>query len=244
MDLETLLPLEPVIRHVFSGLNVEPESIPEDLDVFELTAREGTGLWRKPASRDTSTAPIIFTALRYPFISAEVTVSADWRLEWDQAGLVLFTGAPLGDVVQPPPELDDAPPPYTPTVSPSRWVKIGLEYIDNTPHLSSTHAAGCNADWSLIPLPSYHDQRDDLRVRILRLGDSLGLHYKDLMYGWRKVREINGFFFGADDKSLRVGVYASRPTSWKDNPRPPIPGLRAEDLDINLRVGFEDLKIF
>jgi len=243
MDLRPLPPPRPVVRHVFSGLNVGPQSIPEDLELFGLTAQPHTDLWRKPASQDTSTAPIIFTALRYPFVSAEVTVSAVWRLEWDQAGLVIFASPPPGHIVQQDTS-DDDPPPYTATLPPSKWVKVGLEYIDNTPHLSSTHATECNADWSLMPLPAYHSQRDDLRVKIQRLGHALWLHYEDLMCGWRKVREINGFFFGVEDKSVRVGVYASRPATWADNPRPPIEGLRAEDLEVDLRVEFEELQIF
>lgn len=63
------------------------------MEYFELKAGPNTDLWRKPPNGDTSTAPIVFTSLRHPFVVAEVTVSADWEMEWDQGGLVIFAGA-------------------------------------------------------------------------------------------------------------------------------------------------------
>jgi regulation of enolase protein 1 (concanavalin A-like superfamily) len=62
------------------------------MEYFTLAAAPNTNLWRKPPDRETSTAPIVFTSLRHPFVIAEVTVSADWEMEWDQGGLVIFAG--------------------------------------------------------------------------------------------------------------------------------------------------------
>ncbi|KAF4973980.1 hypothetical protein F66182_17686, partial [Fusarium sp. NRRL 66182] len=62
------------------------------MDYFTLSAGPNTGLWRKPLNGDISTAPMVFISLRQPFVVAEVTISADWEMEWDQGGLVIFAG--------------------------------------------------------------------------------------------------------------------------------------------------------
>ena len=89
----------PPDRTSFNALNTNPSSIPEWMGSFTLSAPPNTDLWRKPPGRDTSTAPILYTVLRQALTSAEVTISADWELEWDQGGLVIFAGAPPGQVV-------------------------------------------------------------------------------------------------------------------------------------------------
>jgi regulation of enolase protein 1 (concanavalin A-like superfamily) len=88
----------PPARCSFDALNVQDDVIPEWLDSFFVTAPPNTDLWRKPPSGDISTAPILYTALSNPFIVAEVTVSADWQFEWDQGGLVIFSGPPPGHI--------------------------------------------------------------------------------------------------------------------------------------------------
>ena len=89
----------PPDRSSFNALNTSPSSIPEWMGSFTLSAPPNTDLWRKPPGRDTSTAPILYTVLRQALTSAEVTISADWELEWDQGGLVIFAGTPPGQVV-------------------------------------------------------------------------------------------------------------------------------------------------
>ena len=32
--------------------------------------------------------------------------------------------------------------------------------------------------------------------------------------GWKKLREVTWFFWGVEDKAVRVGVYASRPANF------------------------------
>lgn len=249
-----LIRRRPAIRHVLSGLNVDPDAIPSDLEAFSLSAAPLTDLWRKPPEADTNTAPILYTSLRYPFTSAEVSISGDWKLEWDSAGLIVFAGPPTGEQprippppppaeqVQQQPQDDDQPPPYTPAVAPTKWVKVGYEYSNGTAHVSSTVAGTDGADWSLTALPRYQNQRDDLRVKMNRLGNTLWLYYLDQETGWRKMREITGFFWGVDDKVVRVGVYASRPASFATNPVPI--AERAEALSLTLNVQFDDLLIF
>ena len=284
----------------FTALNVPSDVVPEYMGSFTLAAPPNTDLWRKPPSRDTSTAPVLYTALRNPFIAAEVTVSADWELEWDQGGLVIFAGSPPGQTATaplavstegpnvisialeennetapvptttslplrrrrssssripipnsghppPPPSRSRSPPPaYTTPAPASKWVKVGLEFCNNACHATSVVANSEGADWSLTSLPAYHARRLDLRVKIERIGYALWVWYEDEMQGWKKMREVTWFFWGVEDKAVRVGVYASRPANF---------GVSMFDMRHhagagvnvgmrNLCVDFEGLEIF
>ncbi|KAH0536365.1 hypothetical protein FGG08_006763 [Glutinoglossum americanum] len=270
----------------FTRLN-HPQPVPNWMGSFTLSAPPNTDLWRKPPSRDTSTAPILYTALRSPFIAAEVTVSADWELEWDQGGLVIFAGAPPGRVPnpnapspspststsstdgaapsnpststspttdlsttqpqpQPQPRRNEPPPPYMPPPPASKWVKAGLEFYNNAPHASAVCATSDGADWALAPLfppstsptsvsPTPHPT-PPLRVKLERVGHALWIWFSTDVDvsgdglaggaagggmdrqlqggGWRKLREVTWFFWGVEDKAVRVGVYASRPAGF------------------------------
>lgn len=276
----------------FTALNVSSDVVPEFMGSFTLAAPPNTDLWRKPPARDTLTAPVLYTALRNPFIAAEVTVSADWELEWDQGGLVIFAGAPPGQTTptattssetpsvvsislnngtttptstshthhrrrssnsripipeslsgHQPPRSHSPPPAYVAPAPASKWVKVGLEFCNNACHATSVVANSEGADWSLTSLPSYHARRLDLRVKIERIGYALWVWYEDEMLGWKKLREVTWFFWGVEDKAVRVGVYASRPANFgvsmfdRQNGGSNI-GMR------NLCVGFEGLEIF
>lgn len=271
---------------------------------FTMAAPPNTDLWRKPPSRDTSTAPILYTALRNPFRAAEVTVSADWELEWDQGGLVIFAGAPPGqmatvsataavtDTPEPPtvvnltlddsaastpstetqsqaspfenltntsmshsasqrsevssPQLapQDPPPAYVQPAPASKWVKVGLEFCNNACHATSVVANSDGADWSLSALPPHQARRLDLRVKIERIGYALWVWYEDEMLGWKKLREVTWFFWGVEDKAVRVGVYASRPANFGLSMFDRRNGGGQNSGARNLCVDFEGLEIF
>ncbi|KAL5119272.1 hypothetical protein ACEQ8H_002759 [Pleosporales sp. CAS-2024a] len=250
----------------FTPLNIANDVVPECMGSFTMAAPPNTDLWRKPPSRDTSTAPILYTALRNPFLSAEVTVSADWEFEWDQAGLVIFAGAPPRPmtttpapvvVVEPPSvvalSLDDEddprprepPPPYMQPVPAAKWVKVGLEFCNNACHATSVVANSDGADWSLSALPPHQARRLDLRVKMERIGYALWVWFQDEAAGWKKLREVTWFFWGVEDKAVRVGVYASRPTNFgltmfeQRNASP-----NASSGARNLCVDFQGLEIF
>ncbi|KAL1643918.1 hypothetical protein SLS58_004593 [Diplodia intermedia] len=218
----------------FTALNVSSSAVPEWMGSFSLSAPPNTDLWRKPPSSDTSTAPILYTALRNPFVAAEVTVSADWELEWDQAGL---------PPAQPQQHPDAPPPAYTPPAPASKWVKVGLEFSNNECHATSVCATCDGADWALTSLPSHRGRRSDLRVKMERIGYALWVWYEDDVSGWKKLREVTWFFWGVEDKAVRVGVYASRPanlgaTHYERRHGGPRVTQR------NLLVEFEGLEIF
>jgi regulation of enolase protein 1 (concanavalin A-like superfamily) len=286
----------PPASESFTPLNIPDDVVPEWLGAFTLAAPPNTDLWRKPPSGDTSTAPILYTALRNPFIAAEVTVSADWELEWDQGGLVIFAGAPPGQMAsvtaaattalelpdianivlddsatpspstslsQSPsidsiesfdtastqrPAQDSGTDPQIPRGPPpapaSKWVKVGLEFCNNACHATSVVANCEGADWSLSALPAHHARRLDLRVKIERIGYALWVWYEDEMMGWKKLREVTWFFWGVEDKAIRVGVYASRPANFGMSVYDRRQGGGQNTGMRNLVVDFEGLEIF
>lgn len=268
----------------FTALNIDNDAVPQWMGSFTLAAPPNSDLWRKPPSRDTSTAPILYTALRSPFIAAEVTVSADWELEWDQAGLVIFAGAPPGRMATAnmdttgtiPPDIGGTanlsstpaapttntplgagqptgavtphsrgpPPAYVPPAPASKWVKVGLEFCNNACHATSVCATSDGADWALTALPPHQARRLDLRVKIERIGYALWVWYEDDVSGWKKLREVTWFFWGVEDKAVRVGVYASRPANIGVSLYDRRHGLGGGYANRNLCVTFEGLEIF
>ncbi len=240
----------PPDRSSFKALNLPSTSVPDWMGSFTLAAQPNTDLWRNPPHHDILTAPILYTGLRRAFVSAEVTVSADWELEWDQAGLVIFSGPPHANAhnphLQPPGSPSggeaDTLPPYRAPSSAWKWVKVGLEYCNNECHASSVSASSDGADRALATLPPYQVRRSDLRVKLERIGYALWLWYEDVSGGWKKLRELTGFFWALDDKAVCVGVWASRPASL---------GSLHHDISGNvneqqrsLQVHFEGLEMF
>ncbi|CAG7954305.1 unnamed protein product [Penicillium olsonii] len=243
----------------FETLNLPPTfELPQCMEYFTLRAGPNTDLWRKPPNGDTSTAPIVFTSLRQPFVVAEVTVSADWEMEWDQGGLVIFAGAApqsFSDLDEPA-RFRGAP------RFPCKWVKAGMEFSSGTVNASSVSATADGADWCLSPLGSTNVAIQSLRIKLERVGHALWIWYQvpsALPYTstpgavgstWKKLREVTWFFYGVEDKFVHVGVYASRPTSlsrggtmWN--------AMHGMTLDSSLPTGsdglvveFEDLEIF
>ncbi|KAK2879516.1 hypothetical protein FQN49_000790 [Arthroderma sp. PD_2] len=281
----------------FTALNVPPRyTLPESMEYFSLAARPDTDLWRKPPDRETSTAPILYTSLQRPFVLAEVTVTADWEMEWDQGGLVIFSGPPPGprltaepnNIIETIPttiinldndESNDAgreqqqpsqPPPYPAfNLGQGKWVKAGLEFSAGTVNASSVSATSDGADWCLSPLapPNQPTSITSLRIKLERIGHSLWVWYQippssfstdqqssqspgSAAQSWRKLREVTWFFWGVEDKSVHVGVYACRPanisisnTMWASRNG----GQYIYDnspSSNSLVVEFEDLEIF
>ncbi|CAG8059970.1 unnamed protein product [Penicillium salamii] len=243
----------------FTTLNLPPTfELPQCMEYFSLQAGPNTDLWRKPPNGDTSTAPIVFTSLRRPFVVAEVTVSADWEMEWDQGGLVIFAGAApqsFSDLDEP--TIYRGAPQF-----PCKWVKAGMEFSSGTVNASSVSATADGADWCLSPLGSTDMAIHSLRIKLERVGHALWIWYQvpsalpyTLTPGavgstWKKLREVTWFFYGVEDKFVHVGVYASRPTSlsrggtmWD--------AMHGMTLDNSLPTGsdglvveFDDLEIF
>lgn len=247
----------------FTTLNLPPTfCLPQSMEYFTLTAGPNTNLWRKPPSGDTSTAPIVFTSLRHPFVVAEVTVSADWEMEWDQGGLVIFAGAAPSelsdqrDMIQPSGRRGHFQ--VVPTTRPCKWVKAGMEFCSGTVNASSVSATTDGADWSLSPLlvPTRSTGVNSLRIKLERIGDSLWIWYQVPSVSpyattpgavgstWKKLREVTWFFYGVEDKSIHVGVYASRPANISRDGTMWAMMNGSATAEGGLVVEFEDLEIF
>ncbi|KAJ5953330.1 hypothetical protein N7454_000226 [Penicillium verhagenii] len=147
---------------------------------------------------DTSTAPIVFTSLRHPFVVAEVTVSADWEMEWDQGGLVIFAGAAPQSFSSDAPILAATTTSTTTNTTtststnhrraglgaqhqqPCKWVKAGMEFSGGTINASSVSATADGADWCLSPL-MYSPRGpapSSLRIKLERVGHALWIWYQ------------------------------------------------------------------
>lgn len=267
----------------FSAVNVPSAfSLPRCMDYFTLPAAPNTDLWRRPPNgHTTSTAPIVFASLQRPFAVAEVTVSADWEMEFDQGGLVIFAGgAPTESAGHHCATATACTPTPTPTataptrpgrpVFANKWVKAGMEFSCNTVNASSVSATADGADWCLSPLcvadgiAARHARVSSLRIKLERIGYALWIWYQlpsvsaymaspgAVGSTWKKLREVTWFFYGVEDKSVHVGVYASRPTTvsrhntvWASmNSALSAPaGRDSHGMDDCLVVEFEDLEI-
>ncbi|KAL4916606.1 hypothetical protein BDW62DRAFT_103965 [Aspergillus aurantiobrunneus] len=253
----------------FAALNLPADfTLPQCMEYFTLTAGPNTDLWRKPPNGDTSTAPIVFTSLRNPFLVAEVTVTADFEMEWDQGGLVIFAGGAPQSISSSTVSLGRSSPfgGHLQNTQPCKWVKAGMEFCSGTINVSSVSATADGADWCLSPL-SAPDRGPSaihsLRLKLERVGHSLWVWYQNPTVSpyaltpdavgstWKKMREVTWFFYGVEDKFIHVGVYASRPanisrssTVWDMSHRSGS-GLvpSAQGTGDHLVVEFEDLEI-
>lgn len=163
-------------------------------DYFTLTANPSTSLWRHPWSNTIATAPMIITHLQHPFVVAEVTVMADLEREWDQGGLIIFSGSSLNATLPTSSQhrrrnsrCDDG---NDSSCEQGRWVKAGLELIGDALHATSAVATKeSGADWSICPLhPTTYTPLDldgfrsmtrmSLRIKLERVGNSLCIWYR------------------------------------------------------------------
>jgi regulation of enolase protein 1 (concanavalin A-like superfamily) len=180
------------VAHNISSDFEQPENISE---YFTLTAPADTTLWRKPSSGDQVSAPMILTRLRQPFILAEVTVTAEMEVEWDQAGLVIFVGMTPSDplLAQPPrsrrrqqqSQYQHQNHGYDAQQSQGKWLKVGLGLADEDVGVATAVAQpNCGPDWSFTPVFPDVDpdqphlfRRSSLRVKLEKVGQDLWVWY-------------------------------------------------------------------
>ncbi|KAI7975632.1 hypothetical protein EIK77_003987 [Talaromyces pinophilus] len=243
----------PPNRYSFTAVNLPPRFLlPEYMQYFTLSAGRDTDIWREPPNGDTLAAPMVITSLVRPFIVAEVTIRADWEMEGDQGGLIIFAGdAPIQSLSHESMRsslVNDVRSSY-------KWVKAGMEFSARTVNTTSVSATSDGADWCSLPLdiPNALINTASLRIKLERVGYSLLIWYQNPFLSpdavtpdavastWKKLRKVTGFFYGVEDKRVHVGVYASRPTSMQIG--------EMDDLNMGgerykLVVEFEDLEIF
>lgn len=170
------------------GTNFEQ---PEDItEYFSLQAPPNTNIWRKPSACDDTTAPMVLKRLHQSFILAEVTVSADFAMEYDQAGLVIFAGS-LADSAASRSPLTRRSPRYSRTgpgiPSTGKWAKAGLEFTGGELHAASVVALSpSGADWSssarmpcsATAFDPYSLTSQSLRIKFERVDQSLWIWYQ------------------------------------------------------------------
>ncbi|ESZ50293.1 DUF1349 domain-containing protein [Mesorhizobium sp. RSR565B] len=92
--------------------------------------------------------------------SAEVTVKGDYKVLYDQAGLML-------------------------RLSETHWIKAGIEYTDGLAHFSVVVTSD-TSDWSLLSIPT---GPDGVRIRLTRHAEAIRIQYLDSTDShWKPVR--------------------------------------------------------
>lgn len=189
--------------------NYEAGEISEHLsEPFILKCPSETDLWDKPPSTHSSNAPCVLkSTTKGRFVSAKVTVTADWVQKYDQGGLVLLIsqGSDL-----------------------TRWVKTGIEFLNGQPHVS-TVATYKWSDWSLRPTASLHSRSATIELESNEDG-SLWVYLLDEKTQRMPLREVTWWGDVDKDAEVSVGVYAAKPD--KD---PKVLEVSFEGIEINIR---------
>jgi regulation of enolase protein 1 (concanavalin A-like superfamily) len=163
---------------------------PEELATeFSISAPPSTDIWVKPPDTKRFNAPILYQTLPLSsFSKARVSVSANWKEQYDQGGLILVVKQQDGD---------------------THWVKTGLEFYDGRPMAGTVAASDRGADWSLLPVPG---GGQSVTVEMVNEQGSLWIF---VLEGVRRlpVREVTWVLADAKDKECWVGVYAAKPDS-------------------------------
>jgi uncharacterized protein len=170
--------------------NYDGEEIKFPSQPFTLTCSPETDLWDKPPSVHSDNAPsLLQRTTKDDFISAKVTVTADWAQKYDQGGLVLLISPESNNVTQ--------------------WVKTGIEFLNGQPQVS-TVATNTWSDWSLRPMAKSDSKSATIEIESNEDG-SLWAYLLDDGGNKSPMREVT--WWGDLDKStqISVGVYAAKP---------------------------------
>lgn len=95
--------------------------------------------------------------------TAVVTFDADYKVLYDQAGLMMRADA-------------------------QTWLKAGIEYSDGVTNFSTVVTRDGQSDWSVIGVPKVQGPQ---QVRLTRLGGAVILHFLDASGAWTLMRLAN-----------------------------------------------------
>lgn len=163
---------------------------------FKIFTPPKTDIWRPSPKQDDFNAPFIYTSIKSSeFKRISVTVSADWKTQYDQGGLLIVW--PSSDKTK------------------TKWVKTGIEYFEGRPALS---VVGCDrfSDWSLCPLPLIGATH--AAVEAVRIEQTLWVYF--VFNGERRaLREVKWAFLEdrEAEADMWVGTYAAKPTAEADD---------------------------
>ncbi|KAL9085264.1 MAG: hypothetical protein Q9165_007698 [Trypethelium subeluteriae] len=149
---------------------------------------------------------------RKSFKKATVKVSADWKSQYAQGGLVLFY-----------PGKESA---SSLSSNPPQWIKMGIEF-ENNKTFASVVAAAPWSDWSLQQW-----NRTELTVEAVRERNGLWIYAVD---GGERLplRQVTWAFEGQDEEKLiEVGVFAAMPKGFEDVTGGGELSVRFEDFEV------------
>ncbi|MBZ9865674.1 DUF1349 domain-containing protein [Mesorhizobium sp. CA15] len=140
-------------------LNPPPQHTVRDGTLTVRTGKE-TDFWRETFYgfwRDNG--HFLYRSVEGDF-SAEVTVKGDYKVLYDQAGLML-------------------------RLSETHWIKAGIEYTDGLAYFSVV-VTNDTSDWSLVAIAA---GKDGVRIRLTRHAEAIRIQYLDASDGhWKPVR--------------------------------------------------------
>ena len=140
-------------------LNPPPHHVFGD-DTLTIRTGKDTDFWRETFYgfwRDNG--HFLYRSVEGDF-SAEVTVKGDYKVLYDQAGLML-------------------------RLSETHWIKAGIEYTDGLAYFSVV-VTNDTSDWSLVAIAA---GKDGGRIRLTRHAEAIRIQYLDVSDGhWKPVR--------------------------------------------------------
>ncbi|KIV95894.1 hypothetical protein PV10_03495 [Exophiala mesophila] len=164
------------------------QAVPDTSGSFQIVSPPGTDIWDKPPSTHSFNAPIIYQTITVgAFKSARVSVSSDWKDQYDQGGLVLI--AKSADT--------------------TRWVKTGVEFEYGVPNIS-TVAKDQWSDWSLRPLLAESINDATVEIEIVEDG-SLWVWLIGSDGKKAALREVTWWKALDPSTQVWVGVYVAKP---------------------------------
>ena len=174
------------------------ESSPASISsYFKIFTPPKTDIWRASPTQDDFNAPFIYTSIRSSnFKKMSVTLSADWKTQFDQGGLLITW--PAADKKKQ-----------------DKWIKMGIEFFNNKPLLG---VVGCDrfSDWSVGPLPI--STATHATIEAERVKQTLWIYL--IFNGERRpLREIKWAFLEdrESEAEMWVGTYAAKPTPERDD---------------------------
>jgi uncharacterized protein len=170
----------------------QPVPDAKDLPInFSIRAPPSTDVWAKPPATRRFNAPILYKTLPLKsFKRARVSVVAEWKVLYDQGGLIIVING----------QEDEAQ---------RQWIKCGIEYTHGKTHISVV-AKDRWADWSLTTVPSGGQAAT---IELVREEDNTLWVY--LVEGVSRVplREVTWAFEQEETAECWIGSYAARPSS-------------------------------
>ena len=168
--------------------------MPDATASFDITCSPGTDIWAEAPSTRTFNAPIIYqTTTKAAFISARLTVSADFKDRFDQGGLCFVI------------RTDDR----------IRWVKSGIEVEFGVPWVSTV----VKDEWADCSMrEQFVGSKNKATIEIKDEDDGDLWVYALGPNGERKaLREISWWGAVPDATEIWVGAYSAKPAPNGEN---------------------------